>query len=548
MKLTKRIFCGALVSLLLGACSATDTADSENVAAKMVHSNYDSAGRVLGNNVVGNEKHQVRYRENIDSLSPEKLAAYVHAVAMMKKKSEENVFDRTGFLWQAWVHNCTNVTVNESRELSVDNVYDIKTCNFSNLLPSDSVTHKENPGMCEHAKDTFFQWHRAEFYFYEKALQNADPLGLYGPSTTDVTVPYWNFTHPPTGKRFPKVFEDSSSTLYVDNRNTDPLPDGTSYTSPYLLAYQLYYLDWSKFGGYPSGGEGNYGEFEAQIHNPMHDDYIGGYLITPPTAGLDPLFYAFHAYIDYIFEKWIEIHGSDNITGGRYFARGEQSATLPKPIDFSEGSGSKRPPGNYTKNMGRGEIYLDSQKQGYAYKPGPQKEFITKEELDKYLEFHREKNKAFGVGEESLYSFLLSGGQRKPSEKPNALFTNGINFSEANANLESAMLNIVRTPTHDDYSFQADVYLYPESVNGNIADENFRKRYLVVSTDYWALDGHHHSDGHTAQSLKLSQVITDTIQSIYSNKDKENRWTLAIAISSDFSGEYQFESPVINFK
>jgi tyrosinase len=31
---------------------------------------------------------------------------------MMKKKIERNVFDRTGFLWQAWVHNCTNIDAN----------------------------------------------------------------------------------------------------------------------------------------------------------------------------------------------------------------------------------------------------------------------------------------------------------------------------------------------------------------------------------------------------------------------------------------------------
>jgi len=32
-----------------------------------------------------------------------------------------------------------------------------------------------HPGMCEHGKDLFLPWHRAEFYYFEKILQGADP-------------------------------------------------------------------------------------------------------------------------------------------------------------------------------------------------------------------------------------------------------------------------------------------------------------------------------------------------------------------------------------
>ena len=177
----------------------------------------------------------VRYRKNIDQLSEQELAVYEHAVAMMKKKSQENIFDRTAFLWQAWVHNCTGVTVPESRQLSVANIGDIEGCRFSQLIPPGE-THSEHPGMCEHAKDTFLQWHRAEFYFYEKALQNADPLGLYGPSTKNVTVPYWNFTRKPSGKRYPKAYENPDSPLYADNRKQGSIDPPEPYTSPYLLA------------------------------------------------------------------------------------------------------------------------------------------------------------------------------------------------------------------------------------------------------------------------------------------------------------------------
>ncbi|MFC4158694.1 hypothetical protein [Chitinimonas lacunae] len=40
-------------------------------------------------------------RRNIDDLSAQELAAYEHAVAMMRHKSQANPFDRQGFTWQA---------------------------------------------------------------------------------------------------------------------------------------------------------------------------------------------------------------------------------------------------------------------------------------------------------------------------------------------------------------------------------------------------------------------------------------------------------------
>ena len=45
-------------------------------------------------------------RKNIDLLSADELAAYEHAIQILKDRSAANPFDRTGYLWQAWVHNC----------------------------------------------------------------------------------------------------------------------------------------------------------------------------------------------------------------------------------------------------------------------------------------------------------------------------------------------------------------------------------------------------------------------------------------------------------
>ncbi|MFC4158693.1 hypothetical protein [Chitinimonas lacunae] len=77
----------------------------------------------------------------------------------------------------------------------------------------------------------------AQFYYYEKALQAADPDGRYGPSTANVTVPYWNFSQPPSGKRYPRAFENPASPLYHVKRNHEPVDSRFPYTSPYLLAF-----------------------------------------------------------------------------------------------------------------------------------------------------------------------------------------------------------------------------------------------------------------------------------------------------------------------
>ena len=466
----------------------------------------------------------------------------------MKKKSEKNIFDRTGFLWQAWVHNCTNITVNESRKFSINNVYDIDKCDTAGQLPEGGPTHIEKPGMCQHGKDTFFQWHRAELYFYEQALRNADPLGIEGPSTKDVTIPYWNFTQKPTGDRFPKAFENVNSTLYVKNREKGTLPVDGPYLSPYLLAYILYRYDWPQFGGYPTvDRRGNYGAFEAQFHNPMHDKYIVGYLEDPSTAGLDPLFYVFHAYIDYIFEKWIETHGSENITGGRGFSRGEQSDKLPKPVGFSEGSGAKREPDNYTKNMGRGEIYYDTVKQGYVYNSNSRKEFITEEELDDFIR----NQPPFGESKESLYSRFIRFGLHKPSKSIKDLFSYSVNFIVSEPDYPTVLLDVVRRSSEADYDFQVDVYLSPANVDIEVSSEAFRRRYLVVDASYWGVQVHHQhdEDEHQKSSLTITIDISDTARSILSGKNRDNDWMLTIAISSDScSGNCQFRNPDIRFE
>lgn len=478
----------------------------------------------------------VKYRKNIDELTKEELAAYEHAVDVMRKKSAQNIFDRTGFLWQAWVHDCTNISTNKNRDISTSNISAITSCDLSPLGTNKKLL--ENPGMCEHAKDTFLQWHRAEFYFYEKALQAADPEGKTGPSTKDVTVPYWNFTKKPSGQRYPKAFENPESPLFNSNRNQAPLTSPLPYTSPYLLAYMIYFLDWPEFGGYPSGSAGNYGALEAQIHNYMHDEYVGGFMKDPRTAGLEPVFYSFHAFLDYSFERWIEEHGSESITSSKYFMRGEQDDDLPKPDGFSEGTGTKRP-GKYTKNMGRGDIYFDTRKQGYAYQAGRDGEFIPKAIIQSLLDKHAQAGFHFGEGSMSLFSDLISFGSSAAAAEPKAVLHGDLRVPPQ---ITNANVTIKRRADTEDYSFQADIYLHPKSVDADISNAEFRNKYLAASTAYWALSDHHH--GHV-DTLVLTQSFKQAIAGL-APTEVGKEWQLTLGLSGDANmSAKQFDQLII---
>ncbi len=519
---------------------------------------------------------EIKYRKNIDELSADELAAFEHAVKMMKIKSAKNIYDRTGFLWQAWVHNCTSIAVNDNRQYALGSgddkqLYEVineqlntgnniddtsknpfNTCRFESQVKGTGKITYENPGMCEHRKDTFFQWHRAEFYFYEKALQDADPEGRSGPSTKNVTVPYWNFTKPPTGERYPKAFEDQTSPLWFKHRAKNPAgskPVRPSYTSPYLLAYLIYKQDWQTFGGYPVGGAGNSGSFEAQIHDAMHDNYVNGYLRTPSTAGLDPLFYSFHAFIDYALEKWIEEHGTETITGGNWFMRGEQDIRLPMPVGFQEGSGKKREPfSDYMKNMGRADLYYDTKKQGYAYQSGAFGEFVPKNQIDAIIAKHDLPGATLGDNPQSLFSELMSFGARGPSAAPNAIFKGKVKIQPLDG--KKALIDIVRDAGSDDYSFQVDVYFHPQNVAADISNKDFRTRYLVVSANYWALSEHHgHAEAYSGAPLKLTQDVSKDINSLLLGGKDGQEWTVTLGISSSDNpaGNYAFSAPIVNY-
>jgi len=486
------------------------------------------------------EARAVKYRKNIDDLTRGELAAYEHAVRMMKVKSQNNVFDRTGFLWQAWVHNCTRIDVLNGRYAPLSEASFVKllgnpkvdSCNVNKFLDMSDAppTHPEYPGECEHQKNTFLQWHRAQLYYYEKALQDADPEGVYGPSTKNVALPYWNFTRRPSGVRYPSVYENPASPLFDTTRTRNGLPSSLATASGYLVAYQLYFLDWDAFGGDASGKNGG-GALETKIHNRMHATYIGGNMADNTTAALDPLFYAFHNFLDYVLEAWLAEHGPENLSGTSraLYMRAEQDDRLPKPTGWTAGQGTamRTDSGSYAPNMGTADLYFDTITQGYGYQPVFGGEFIRRQEIQDLIDAHQKAGFVFG-DQQSLFSALLNKGNADTTDTPQVKVTVDYRIP---ANLvqrpQKARMCFKRTQHNDLYSFQADVYLYPANVAEKIADKDFRNRYLVTNTAHWAVS---HANGTHPSLLVIGDDVSAIINSLVPAHRGEG-WKITLALS-----------------
>jgi hypothetical protein len=349
--------------------------------------------------------------------------------------------------------------------------------------------------------------------------------------------------------RYPKAFEDVDSPLYDATRNKEGLDSSLATASPNLLAYQIYYMDWADFGGDEYGSLGG-GNLETKIHNHMHATYMGGNMGDNVTAGLDPLFYAFHNFLDYSFEKWLDEHGDAGIRGsGRTaFMRSEQDASLPRPVGWSAGSGDdpRSDSGDYTANMGQAELYFDTVRQGYAFQPRYGGEFARKKDIQALIDRHQQAGFVFGDNQKSLFAALLSDDAADGAvARPDLTVTAAYSIpARPVARDKRANMVLDRADAGEDYSFQADIYLYPVNVSARIGDKSFRDRYLVTSTSHWALSGAHRHDKYVIET-----DITGIVDSLVPKKHGQ-AWRITAAITTNDKGrglirQGDFSTPVI---
>ena len=211
--------------------------------------------------LAGTASAQTPLRKNIDLLTKDELAAYEHAIQILKDRSDANPFDRSGYLWQAWVHNCPFIWQPASG-VGAKGSHGTRCDSALASAPGPDFV-KSHPGVCEHHKDLFLIWHRAQFYYFEKILQATDPdgtvtdsRGMKGPGTRNVAVPYWNWTRPPSGVRYAKALEDRNSPLFHEQRAQNALTPTEieqvgQATSALAVAALVNDPDWQNFAEFP---------------------------------------------------------------------------------------------------------------------------------------------------------------------------------------------------------------------------------------------------------------------------------------------------------
>lgn len=201
-----------------------------------------------------------KMRRDINAVlqNPGEFDNYIHALNIVRKRSQINPDDPAGYDFQAARHNDPLV------------------------------------GPCQHGSDLFLPWHRAHLIYFEKLLQATDP-----PRTANATISYWDWIHPETdGRKFPRAFELPGLSMSGRNPNALPLPPDT-------LDIVTTETDWNKFAGYPLGDpRGDYGRLEYGPHNYMHPNFIGGKMASTTTAAEDAIYWSFHCFIDLLWVEW----------------------------------------------------------------------------------------------------------------------------------------------------------------------------------------------------------------------------------------------------
>jgi len=480
------------------------------------------------------QSQEVLKRRNIDSLTPQEMAAYEHALQVLNDKSVKFAYDQDGYAWQAWVHNNSYVSVPQAASRPI-NPGETPTAYYKAMVRAANPGGKPGyPGECEHGKDLFLFWHRAEFYYFEKTLQNADPAGNItdskghtGPSTAKVTIPYWNFTKPASGvgKRFPKAFENQASILYHAGRASG-VPD-YPYTKKDMIQ-KILNNKWTAFGGFPNGTgggsaflDGGYGLFESEVHNPMHATYCGGDMGDNVTAAYDPIFYSFHAYLDFVFDEWLRINnmeatgknGTDSITSLNYHLRGQLPAKYNLP-NYDPGKGNR-------PTMSKCALYLDHAKLGYEYEVSPADRYDAPDVPIALLMDNNGAPVVFGKNAMSPQALLADHTFLAPTAKEGVKKAAGT-VSHSTMPIHNGYLEYETSLTG---SFKVDVYIHPKSVKAAIANKAFRNKYLASSATYWKLEHDGMTHGTAAGKTDLNIFILAALEDIRKNANPDE-WVI----------------------
>ena len=417
---------------------------------------------------------QPRVRKNIDSLTPRELADYQHAIAKLQDVSANDPQSIDGYTY------------------------------FEQL-------HDGDLGPCEHKNDTFMPWHRAHLFLFEEALRRSDP-----PRTENVTLPYWDWSGLPSGRRYPKAFEDQASVLFHESRNQIPICrtagasgcDSLPFPRAELEDRVLSVARWSTpdrqqshltFGGHQGGEQDcssqfglGFGALEQPAHNTMHDSYVGGDMAQPSFAALDPIFFSFHCYLDLLWAQWQESFDTDTDLEARLCGLFKDREHLPE-------------------NRFRVRDLLDTETQlGYVYEytPGEQAPVRPAVAAPPLFPAH------------PAFDFVVSA-----RKKPELVRTLDITIPKPG--VEGAYLLLTGMNVTTPFSYSADIYLTPAGEELHLEDREFRATHLADLLYFWQA----HHGANDARTHDLTVDLGRALRALAETHAGE-RWRVSVALGA----------------
>jgi|GEM_PF-2490389 len=212
------------------------------------------------------ERGRIVTRRDIGAMAPDdpNLLMFREAVRVMKKRSDRNQLDPTGWLMNGNVHS---------------------------LYCTTSDYHTQI-----HYSWLFFPWHRAFLWALEKQMQAAINEPTFA-------LPYWDWTK--RGRQMPPHYYGAGNPLLDVTR--DAAPDEAIPPDFIDIEAALQAPRFSSFGGFekrsPQVPQVE-GIVEQSFHNNIHN-WIGGNMGAFPTAALDALFSGHHGNVDRMWAAWL---------------------------------------------------------------------------------------------------------------------------------------------------------------------------------------------------------------------------------------------------
>jgi len=192
---------------------------------------------------------------------------------------------------------------------------------------------------CQHASWFFLPWHRMYLFFFERIVRAAV---IENGGDPEWALPYWNYDEPnprntlPKPLRAMKLPDGTANPLFLAAPRRDPifvaggqLPKAV--TSPANALRERNFI--SGFGGprsVPTSFNGGFGALEQTPHNDVHvqlggtsrQPCLGGLMIDPACAALDPVFWLHHCNIDRLWKRWLaQGGGRANPTDGAWLTQ-----------------------------------------------------------------------------------------------------------------------------------------------------------------------------------------------------------------------------------